>query len=48
MKWFFKAPKTCVKIDGYENTYNFTLKMFVYLNLNEDCVQNELVACTKL
>ena len=24
--------KTYVKIDGYENIYNLTLKIFVYLN----------------
>ena len=33
MRRFFWAPKTCVKIDGYENIYSFTLKIFVYLNL---------------
>ena len=35
MRRFFWAPKTYryVKIDGLENIYNFTLKIFVYLNL---------------
>ena len=33
MRLFFWAPKTYVKIDGYEKIYNFTLKFFVYLNL---------------
>ena len=33
MRRFFWAPKTYVKTDGQENIYNFTLKIFVYLNL---------------
>ena len=33
MRRFFWAPKTYVKIDGLENIYNFTLKIFVSLNL---------------
>ena len=33
MRRFFLAPKTYVKIDGQENIYNFTLKIFVYLNM---------------
>ena len=33
MRRFFWAPKTYVKINGQENIYNFTLKIFVYLNL---------------
>ena len=33
MKRLFWAPKTYVKIDRQENIYNFTLKIFVYLNL---------------
>ena len=33
MRQFFLAPKTYVKIDGLENIYNFTPKIFVYLNL---------------
>ena len=33
MRRFFWAPKTYVKIDGKEIIYNFTLKIFVYLNL---------------
>ena len=33
MRWFFWAPKTFVKIDGYENIYNCWLNNFVYLNL---------------
>ena len=27
MRWFFWAAKTYAKIYGYENTYNFTLKI---------------------
>ena len=30
---FFWAPKTYVQTDGLENSYNFTLKNCVYLNL---------------
>ena len=30
---FFLAPKTFVKIDGFQNIYNFLLKNFVYRNL---------------
>ena len=30
---FFGAPKAYAKNYGLENIYNFTLKMFVYLNL---------------
>ena len=33
MRQFFWAPKTYVKIEGKENIYNFTLKIFVNLNL---------------
>ena len=33
MRPFFWAPKTYVQTDGLENIYNFTLKIFVYLNL---------------
>ena len=33
LRRFFWAPKTYVKTDGLENIYNFTLKIFVYLNL---------------
>ena len=33
MRRFFWAPKIYVEIDGKENIYNCTLKIFVYLNL---------------
>ena len=34
MRQFFWAPKTYVKIDGYENIY-MMLKISIYLNLCE-------------
>ena len=33
MRRFFWAPKRYVKIDGWENINNYTLKNGVYLNL---------------
>ena len=33
MRWFFWAPKTYAKNYGLENIYNFTLNLFVYLDL---------------
>ena len=33
LRRFFWAPKTYAKNYRLENIYNFTLKMFVYLNL---------------
>ena len=33
MRQFFWAPKTYALKYGQENIYNFTLKIFVYLNL---------------
>ena len=33
MRQFFWAPKTYAKNYGQENIYNFTQKIFVYLNL---------------
>ena len=33
MRRFFRAPKTHVFIDEYENNYNFTLIKFPYLDL---------------
>ena len=35
MRQFFLAPKMYVKIDGSENIHNFTLKIFVYLILQQ-------------
>ena len=32
MRRFFRAPKTHVTIDGYENNYNFTIIKFPYLD----------------
>ena len=34
MRRFFWTPKTNVKIDSLENIFNFTLKIFINLNID--------------
>ena len=46
MLWVLK-PKTYVKIDGYENINNCTLKNFVYLNLCSS-IQEDLLNPKKI
>ena len=44
MRWFFWAPKTSVKTDGYENIYDFTLQFFAYLDL---CLLSSTYHCCR-